>query len=163
MSTNSSPPTRRSVLKIAATGGALGLIASASSSIVSRARCGHCRRQRDPPLPHQHSGSGARRSAPAHQRNEMARTGNGRRRFIGCAACDDAGTLALLGNRLRLAQDRGEIECAAAVHHTARPPAQRSAGACEEERAGLFGQHSTDCLSTEQKAPKQTTRQLRSK
>jgi len=38
MSTNSSPPTRRSVLKIAATGGALGLIASASSSIVSPAR-----------------------------------------------------------------------------------------------------------------------------
>jgi hypothetical protein len=38
--------------------------------------------------------------------------------------------------------------------YIARPPAQRSAGACEEERAGLFGQHSTDCLSTEQKAPK---------
>jgi hypothetical protein len=41
MSTNSPPPTRRSVLKIAAAGGALGLITSASSSIVNPARCGH--------------------------------------------------------------------------------------------------------------------------
>jgi hypothetical protein len=38
MSTNSSPPTRRSVLKIAAAGGALGLITSASSSFVNPAR-----------------------------------------------------------------------------------------------------------------------------
>src|SRR6516225_247030 len=38
MSTNSSPPTRRSVLKIAAAGGALGLVTSASSSIVNPAR-----------------------------------------------------------------------------------------------------------------------------
>ena len=38
MSTNSSPPTRHSVLKIAAPGGALGLITSASSSIVNPAR-----------------------------------------------------------------------------------------------------------------------------
>jgi hypothetical protein len=38
MSTNSSPPTRRSVLKIAAAGGALGLTTSASSSIVNPAR-----------------------------------------------------------------------------------------------------------------------------
>ena len=38
MSTNSSPPTRRSVLKIAAAGGVLGLITSASSSIVNPAR-----------------------------------------------------------------------------------------------------------------------------
>ena len=38
MSTNSSPPTRRSVLKTAAAGGALGLLTSASSSIVNSAR-----------------------------------------------------------------------------------------------------------------------------
>src|SRR5262245_21844498 len=38
MFTNSSPPTRRSVLKIAAAGGALGSITSASSSIVNSAR-----------------------------------------------------------------------------------------------------------------------------
>ena len=38
MSTNSSPPTRRSVLKTAAAGGALGLLTSASSSIVDPAR-----------------------------------------------------------------------------------------------------------------------------
>ena len=38
MSTNSPPPTRRSVLKIAAASGALGLITSASSSIINTAR-----------------------------------------------------------------------------------------------------------------------------
>ena len=58
MSTNSSPPTRRSVLKIAAAGGALGLITSASSSIVNPARC-----ERDPPLPH--AGFGALAGKPA--------------------------------------------------------------------------------------------------
>jgi pimeloyl-ACP methyl ester carboxylesterase len=46
----------------------------------------------------------------------MARARDGHRRLAGRAARDDAGARALLGDRLRLAQVRGEAELAAALH-----------------------------------------------
>ena len=66
------------------------------------------------------SGSGTYRIAPAHQRHKVARAGNG----YGCnarrATRDDAGTRALLGDGVRLAQDRGKTERPAAVRHRDR-------------------------------------------
>ena len=58
----------------------------------------------------------ARRPAPAHRRDALAQQGARRRSVAGRAAGDDAGARALLGDRLRLAQGRGEAERAAAVH-----------------------------------------------
>ena len=60
------------------------------------------------------SGSGTYRIAQAHQRDQVARAGNGHGCIARRAARDDAGTRALLGDRLRLAQGRGEAERPAA-------------------------------------------------
>ena len=60
------------------------------------------------------------RIAQAHQRDQVARTGNGHRCVARRTARDDSGAGALLGDRIRLAQDRGEAERPAAVHHRDR-------------------------------------------
>ena len=51
-----------------------------------------------------------RRSAPAHRGDAVAREGDGHRSIAGRAARDDAEARALLGDRLRLAQVRGEAQ-----------------------------------------------------
>ena len=66
------------------------------------------------------SGGGAHRAAPARKRDPVARAGDGQRRFAGRAARDDAGARAVLGDRLRLAQVRGETERPAELHHRDR-------------------------------------------
>ena len=58
--------------------------------------------------------------APAHQRDQVARTGTGRGCIARRAARDDAEARALLGDRLRLAEGGGEAQCPAAVHHRDR-------------------------------------------
>ena len=50
----------------------------------------------------------------------VARPRNGRGSVAGRAARDDAETRPLLGDRIRLAQGRGEAEGAAAIHHRDR-------------------------------------------
>ena len=73
-------------------------------------------RNRDPPLPRRDSGGAAGRPAPAHRGDALAQQGARRRSVAGRAAGDAAGARALLGDRLRLAQGRGEAQRAAAVH-----------------------------------------------
>src|SRR6266566_3913165 len=71
---------------------------------------------RDPSLPRRHSRREARRAAPSDRRSALALRGAGGRSVAGRAAGDNSGARALLGERLRLAQGRGEAERAAAVH-----------------------------------------------
>src|SRR5712691_5268740 len=67
-------------------------------------------------LPRRHARRSARRPAPAHRRDTLARQGDGPRSFAGRAARDDAGTRALLGDRVRLPAVGGEAERPPAVH-----------------------------------------------
>src|SRR5215467_4711123 len=69
-----------------------------------------------PSLPRRHARRSDRRPAPAHRRDAVAREGNRRRSNARRAPRDDAGTRALLGDRVRLAQVRGETERPPAVH-----------------------------------------------
>src|SRR3954462_8567450 len=63
-----------------------------------------------PPVPRQRPGGGPHGSPSADQSYEVART-RARRRFLaGRAARDDAEAGPLLGDRIRLAQGRGEAE-----------------------------------------------------
>src|SRR6266404_1363381 len=74
----------------------------------------------DSPVSGEFSGNGAYRIAEAHQRNQVAGTGNSHGCNARRAARDYAEPRALLGDRLRLAQVRGETERAAAIHHRDR-------------------------------------------
>ena len=65
---------------------------------------------RHSPVPNRLRGGGARRPAPAHRRDQVARARDGRRRLAGRAARDHAGPRALLGDGLRLEQVRGAAE-----------------------------------------------------
>ena len=56
------------------------------------------------------------RPPPTHRRDELAQQGARRRSVAGRAAGDDAGARALLADRLRLAQGRGEAQRPTAVH-----------------------------------------------
>src|ERR1700722_9217909 len=90
------------------------------SIFIARASSRSNRRQRNPSLPRQRTGSGACRIAQTHKRDKVARTGNGHGCIARRPARDDSGTRALLGDRLRLAQDRGETERTAAIHYRDR-------------------------------------------
>ena len=70
----------------------------------------------DPPIHREHPPGGNRRASPAHRGNTLARSGNGPGPFPRRAAGEAAGARPLLGNRLRLAQGRGEAERSPAVH-----------------------------------------------
>src|SRR3981189_3626851 len=74
----------------------------------------------DSPVSGEFSGNGAYRIAEAHQRNQVAGTGNSHGCNARRAARDDSSTRALLGDRIRLAQVRGETERPAAIHHRDR-------------------------------------------
>src|ERR671916_413103 len=56
------------------------------------------------------------RPSPPDRGVALARQGDRRRSLAGRAARDDSGTRPLLGDRLRLAQVRGETERPTAVH-----------------------------------------------
>src|SRR5215211_9080577 len=71
---------------------------------------------RSPPLPHRRAGRGSPRPPPTHRRDALALQGARRRSVAGRAVGDDSGTRPLLGDRLRLAQGRGEAERPTAVH-----------------------------------------------
>src|SRR5258708_18214373 len=73
-----------------------------------------------PSLPRRHARRSARRPAPAHRGHALALQGARRRSVAGRAAGDDPGARALLDDRLRLAQGRGETERAPSVHHRDR-------------------------------------------
>ena len=77
-------------------------------------------RRRDSPVSGGLFGGGADRAAQARNRDPVARARDGQRRLAGRAARDDAGARALLGDRLRLAQVRGETERPAELHHRDR-------------------------------------------
>src|SRR5258708_18306598 len=70
-----------------------------------------------PSLPRRHARRSARRPAPAHRCHALALQGARRRTVAGRAAVDDPSARALLDDRLRLAQGRGETERAPSVHH----------------------------------------------
>ena len=73
-------------------------------------------RHRHPSLPRRHPRREARRAAPPDRRDAPALQGAGRRSVAGRAVGDDSGARALLGDRLRLAQGRGEAQRLAPVH-----------------------------------------------
>src|SRR5215212_5189415 len=82
----------------------------------------HVRPEYRPPLPRGGSGGGPGRAAPAHRGHALAREGARRRSVPGRAAGDDAGTGALLGDRVRLPAVGGAAERPAAVHDRDRRP-----------------------------------------
>ena len=79
---------------------------------------------------------------------------DGHRRLAGRAARDDAGSRAVLGDRLRLAQVRGEAERPAALHHRDRRarhpfhprplPARRCAAADRHARVARLGHRAAE-------------------
>src|SRR4051794_14059495 len=73
-------------------------------------------RHSDPPIHDRDSRVGARGPACSHRGHAVAKQGARRRSVAGRAAGDAAGARALLDDRLRLAQVRGEAQRAAAVH-----------------------------------------------
>ena len=112
MSRNSSSPTRRSVLAASAAAGAVSLLPlhwpqrakHAQANPRSKEIPRWATKRRNPSLLFPCSGSGARRLAQAHQRDQVARAGTGHGRIARRAARDDAEARALLGDRARLAQ-----------------------------------------------------------
>ena len=100
-------PTRRELLAASAAAGAISMLPRNASG---------SRTEFHPPFSVNIPRGGARRPSPAHRRDALARTGDGRGCIARRAARDDAGARALLGDRLRLAQGRGEAERPAAVH-----------------------------------------------
>ena len=78
--------------------------------------------RRPPTIPGRGPAGRHRRPPPADPGDALAREGDRRGSVAGRAARDDAGARALLGQRLRLPEVRGEAERAAAVHHGDRRP-----------------------------------------
>src|SRR5215217_8362026 len=70
---------------------------------------------RSAPLPRRGSARGPGRPSPTHSGDTLAQQGARRRSVAGRAVGDAAGARALLGDRLRLAQVRGETERATAI------------------------------------------------
>ena len=77
-------------------------------------------RHHDPAVHDRHPRGGSRGPACAHRGHALAREGGRRGCLPGRAAGDDPGARALLGDRVRLAQVRGEAERLPAVHHRDR-------------------------------------------
>src|SRR3954453_18036261 len=77
-------------------------------------------RHHDPPVHDRDARGGAAGPARPRRGDALSREGAGRRSVAGRAAGDDAGARALLGDRVRLAQVRGETEGATALHHRDR-------------------------------------------
>src|SRR5258708_2222892 len=73
-----------------------------------------------PSFPRRHARRSDRRPAPAHRRDALALQGTRRRSVAGRPAGDAPGARALLDDRLRLAQGRGEAQPAPSVHHRER-------------------------------------------
>ena len=77
-------------------------------------------RHSDPSVHDRDPQSGPRRPAGAHRGHALAREGGRRRCVAGRAAGDDPGSRALLGDRARLAQVRGQAQLGAQLHHRDR-------------------------------------------
>ena len=77
-------------------------------------------RRSDPPVHDRDPRGGPRGPACPHRGHALAREGGRRGCLAGRAAGDDPGARALLGDRVRLAQVRGEAQRLPAVHHRDR-------------------------------------------
>jgi hypothetical protein len=80
------------------------------------------RRRNDSPLSDRRSTGGDRRATAACSHDAVAGPGNRHRPVAGCSAGEAPLACRVLGQRLRLAEGRGEAQRAAAVHHRNRRP-----------------------------------------
>ena len=102
------------------TNAAMGIAAAGAASIFPAFRSNAAAERRNPSVPRPFSGRGAGRSAQTCKRDEVAQPGKRQGCNAGRAIRDHAEARTVLGDGLRLAQDRVQAECVAAVHHRDR-------------------------------------------